>query len=289
MPNRSQMRGNRRCAAQLTLGVLALTLAALPVAAAAVRDRTAPAAAGSPEPVVAVAGADRPASTRPDLKNPRRNLPPHPNYIPVCVSHGDTSAACIKSVLAAIRHARKVEHVKAPTMILPRNFGSLNASRQTFVVTDLERVARGRRPFPGMTAALDHRAHAAAVSRRDPTIPASLVRRLKIERYGSIWAGDLGPLASDYDWMYNDGYSAHHGINLACTTPSSSGCWGHRDNIIGGYGGLPTLMIGAGTGKPAGASLAEVLAASSGKAPRFVYTWKQALAHGANGHPVTHG
>lgn len=280
------MSRNRRCATQLALGLLAVTLAATPAVGAAARGRTAPAAAGSPGPVMAVAVADRAASSRSDLKNPRHNLPPHPNYIPVCVRHGDTAAVCIKSVLAAIRHARTVERVKAPTMILPRNFGKLSASRQTFVVTDLERVARGRRPFAGMTAALDHRAHTAAIARRDPTIPASLVRRLKIERYGSIWAGDLGPLAADYDWMYNDGYSTHHSINLACTTPSSSGCWGHRDNIIGSYGALPSLLIGAGTGRPAGASLAEVLAAGSGKAPKFVYTWKQALAHGANGHPV---
>jgi hypothetical protein len=283
--------GNRARNFRLALVVVVCTLIATPLA-------------------VAVAETSRPAATRPagmtalgaplalrapltakrkkDLRNPRRNLAPHPNYFTACETHGDNSPACIKSVLAAIRHARAKEHVKKPALILPRNFAKLNAAEQTFVVTDLERVDRGRRPFRGLTSSLDTLAHVAAVAHLDPTIAMSQLDNMKIEDYGSIWASDLGPLAADYDWMYNDGYSANSDINLACLTRSSSGCWGHRENILSTYGHLPTLIAGAGSGKPSGASIAEVLAAGSGKAPKFAYTWKQALAHGADGHRVRH-
>ncbi|HEX3823456.1 MAG TPA: hypothetical protein VHV79_03195 [Mycobacteriales bacterium] len=225
------------------------------------------------------------AHAKTDLKNPSRNLAPHPNYQRVCATHRYTYPKCITEVLAAIRNARAAEHVKKPAMILPKNFTKLNAAEQTFVVTDLERVARGRRPFKGLTAALDSAAHTAAVTHEDPTIATSQMDRLKIQAWGSIWAGDLGPLAADYDWMYNDGYSKHN-INLGCQTPSSADCWGHRDNIIGAYNHLPMLTAGAGSAKPAGASLAEVMAAGTGKAPKFAYTWKDALDQGANGHRV---
>jgi hypothetical protein len=230
----------------------------------------------------------RAAATKQDLKNPRRNLAAHPSYFGVCEEHGDDDPACIKTVLAAIDHAWAAEHVKHPVMILPQDFTKLSAAKQTFVVTDLERVARGRRPFRGLTASLDRAAHHGAVTHSDPALSSSAMQRLKIEEYGSIWAGDLGPLAADYDWMYNDGYSAHGGINADCSTPSAAGCWGHRDNIIGAYSHLPNLIAGAGSGRPAGASLAEVLAAGPGKSGKLVYTWKDALDHGANGHRVTH-
>jgi hypothetical protein len=251
--------------------------------------------AQSPHGTAASASSTRPAhsakSAKPakqDLKNPRRNLAPHPNYSGVCSTHAYTDPRCVRSVLAAIDRARAAEGVKKPTMILPKDFIKLNAAKQTFIVTNLERVARGRRPFRGLTATLDSAAHSAAVSHSDPTLPSAQMTRHNIQEYGSIWAGDLGPLAADYDWMYNDGYSSHGAINEGCQTPSASGCWGHRDNIIGAYNHLPTLLAGAGSGKPAGASISELLTAGTGKPGKFVYTWKDALDHGANGHRIVH-
>jgi hypothetical protein len=110
----------------------------------------------------------------------------------------------------------------------------------------------------------------------------SLLQALGVSEYGSIWAGDFGPLASDYDWMYNDGYSADGSINLACATPSASGCWGHRDNILGTYSYQPTLLAGAGTASPPGASIAEVMTGGRGSPPAFTYSWREAKRHGAN-------
>jgi hypothetical protein len=168
-------------------------------------------------------------------------------------------------------------------LALPRNYAKLTVAEQTFVLTDLERVARGLKPFIGLTRPLNLVSHSAALSRLDPEPVLSLLRKLGIFEYGSNWAGDFGPLASDYDWMYNDGYSPT-GINLACLSPQSDGCWGHRDNILGAYGHLPTLLAGAGTGAPAGASIAVILSGSRRNPPRFTYTWREAKRAGAGAH-----
>jgi hypothetical protein len=109
---------------------------------------------------------------------------------------------------------------------------------------------------------------------------------LGIREYASIWAGDFGPLASDYDWMYNDGYSASGSINLDCQSPGSSGCWGHRHCILEKFSGLPTLIAGVGTTDAAGSSIAEIFVGSTHRSFNYVYTWARALAHGADGHPV---
>jgi hypothetical protein len=112
----------------------------------------------------------------------------------------------------------------------------------------------------------------------------ALLSLLGIREYASIWAGDFGPLASDYDWMYNDGYAGSGSINIDCRTPGESGCWGHRNAILGLFSGLSHLIAGAGSSSATGSSLAEVLAGTSTRAPSYTYTWTDALAHGANGH-----
>jgi hypothetical protein len=214
----------------------------------------------------------------------RHNIAPKPDYFNVCATRGHNNPKCIKESLAAIRHARKAEHMKHPAMILPRNYRSLTVAEQTFVVTNLERVDRGRRPFRGLTAPLSHLSHVAAVARVDPSVPVGRLQAMGISRTGSVWANDLGPISSDYNWMYNDGYSKNNGINIACVTPKDWGCWAHRGYILSRYQHLPALTAGAGTGKPAGASIVELFAAGRGRIPAFTYTWKRALAHGANGH-----
>jgi hypothetical protein len=250
-------------------------------------------------PSVVSAAATGPTPSRPDLgsplqvntkasatHNPHHNIAPHPNYFNVCSTRGRNNPQCIKAELAAIRHARSREKIKKRAMILPRNFTKLTVHQQTFVVTDLERVDRGLKPFKGLTSSLNATSHVAAVGRLDASIAAPAMRAHGIQAYGSIWAGDLGPISADYDWMYNDGYSKSRGINLACVKPGDTGCWGHRENILNTYRHLPNLVAGAGTSTPPGASIAEILTAGSGKTPKLVYSWKQALAHGANGHHI---
>jgi hypothetical protein len=216
-------------------------------------------------------------------KHPAHNTAPKPDYVNVCVTKGYNSRRCIKQALAAIRHVRSDEHMKHPAMILPRNYRHLTVAKQTFVITDLERVARDLTPFQGLTSSLDRSARLAAVSHLDPTLVTGLLKALHIQTYGSNWASDDGPLSADYDWMYKDGYAKHGGINLACLRRTQVGCWGHRANILWPYD-QPRLLAGAATATPPGTSIAEVLTGGSGPAPTFVYTWKAAIRHGANRH-----
>jgi hypothetical protein len=250
----------------------AAVLGATATANAASRALYRPQALGSPLAVGFAPGS---------VPDPHGNLPPSPNYLQACAEQGWSNKSCVVQALSAIEHARKHEGVKKPRLVLPNNYDALSTAEQTFVITDLERTARGLKPFRGLTATLNTASRLAAVLRLDPTPAISLLRLLGVTEYGAIWAGDFGPLASDYDWMYNDGYSASGSINIVCLIPRSSGCWGHRENILGGYHSAPTLLAGAGTGQPAGASIAEVLTGGYGRAPKFTYTWKQAVRHGA--------
>jgi hypothetical protein len=250
--------------------------------AAVVTSTPAVARASAPQLVRAAAhGVSKPDK----LRDPSANLSAAPDYLDFCAVNGPRNATCVKRALKAINNAHAAEGIRK--MILPSDYAQLTTAEQTFVITDLERVARGLRPFVGLTARLNQNAHHAAVVRDDPTLLGAILSLLGVREYGSIWAGDFGPLASDFDWMYNDGYSSDGSVNLDCTRPGQSGCWGHRHVILGLYSGLPHLLAGGGTAKPAGASIAEVLCGTVGHVPALTYSWKDALAFGANGHKVT--
>jgi hypothetical protein len=214
------------------------------------------------------------------MRNPSRNLPPQPNFVNTCANNW-RGAQCTAQALAAIDRARAREGVRRSVIVLPDNYQKLSVAEQTFVLTDLERTARGLKPFAALTQAFNDSARAAATARTDPSPGTTVLQRMGVHSYGSVWAGDFGPLASDYDWMYNDGYSSTGSINIACATPREWGCWGHRDNILGTYQNEPTLLAGAGTANPPGMSIAEVLTGGSGKATGVVYTWQEARQHGA--------
>ncbi|HVT64567.1 MAG TPA: hypothetical protein VHD81_05395 [Mycobacteriales bacterium] len=219
------------------------------------------------------------------LRDPRRNVVASPNYIDFCAVHGPNSKPCMSRALDAINNARAAEGVRP--MVLPVNFTHMSIPRQTFVITNLERVDRGLRPIAGLTKRLNSNARHAAINNTDPTLISAVMGLLGVREYGSIWAGDFGPLASDFDWMYNDGYSPDGSINLDCKTPTSPGCWGHRHVILDTYSSMPTLMAGVGTTDAVGSSLAQIFVGSTKSAFSFVYTWKQALTYGAGGHKVT--
>jgi hypothetical protein len=94
----------------------------------------------------------------------------------------------------------------------------------------------------------------------------------------SNWAGGYDTtLEADFSWMYDDGQSSP---NVDCTTTNSSGCWGHRQDILMDFDG--PLMMGAAiaTGRY-GTSMTELFvggdtAAGSGQADAPAgTTWAQ--------------
>ncbi|MHB1975425.1 MAG: hypothetical protein ACYCR4_14260, partial [Acidimicrobiales bacterium] len=75
---------------------------------------------------------------------------------------------------------------------------------------------------------------------------------------------EVSTLAAEYDWVYDDGYGS---ANVDCTSPGASGCWGHRDVILGQYTGLgctDCVMGAAAISTPGGTwstSLADIVVA----------------------------
>jgi hypothetical protein len=113
----------------------------------------------------------------------------------------------------------------------------------------------------------------AAQNDADPSLSSWTVGPFSANRWGSIWAGDLNALAADYDWMYNDGWSATGSYNLDCTSATATGCWGHRDNILSPYGS-EQLITGVGSVKQSQwTSIAQIFVAGVGTYPAFTLAW----------------
>ena len=230
---------------------------------------------------------------------PAANLAPQPNFNQTCADTGNASHACFVATMSALDFARHQEGLGP--LYLPRNWLQLTPPEQLLVITNLERTARKEQPITGLTAGLNVVAAAGAVHQTDPKmipITAPVV---------SIWARTEGPLASDYGWMYNDGWSGplQRTPNLTCTSATASGCWGHRANILAewhhhllsGRSGPWYLAAGAAQRvvpiSTPGPSLVPPTALSDAMivtaylhSPTYRYTWQEALAEGA-GNPKT--
>jgi hypothetical protein len=222
--------------------------------------------------------------------NPKSNIyPPNPDFENVC-AQGDTideSTTCLETTRQAIDNARASEPAGPMTFGIP-GMQDLSAPEQLFAIVDLERVARGLPPVEYLTSQLDGIAQVGAEQDTDPMLGGGLTPAGGgyFEGWGSNWAGGtIDPLASDFYWMYDDGYGSG---NLDCTSPTAPSCWGHRDNILGTFifggdcSGPTTLVMGAAaTTDPQGGiapSFAEILAGQCGTPSGVVYTWAQAQA-----------
>jgi hypothetical protein len=215
--------------------------------------------------------------------NPTSNIAESPNFAATCRQTGSQSAACVSAAMQATTAARAAEGLGA--MVLPANFAALAPGEQLFVLTDIERVDRGLPPAVGMVPELNQDAQSAAASNADPT-PSSVPAGTTVLAWASIWAEAAGPLASNYNWMYDDGQGSG---NLACTPGNPGACWGHRDNelaynssqVAASHG---VLVMGAAEATVAGdapwLSDAVLMALVTGT-PTYTYTWAQAQAAGA--------
>jgi hypothetical protein len=202
----------------------------------------------------------RPAAAQTGIlppNNPSRSLPPSPNFMASsspCSQHGNNSA-CNRQVLKAITHARKVlEKMGGMSSFSMTAYLKLTRPEQLFVTADLERTERGLPAATVLSRSLDKVAQIGARNDTDPTlnkVPAHLPGGGTVVGLGANWAGGYSnALAADYGWMYDDGPNSP---NADCTKTSTSGCWGHRDNILGTFsskaacgGGASALSMGAG-------------------------------------------
>jgi hypothetical protein len=230
----------------------------------------------------------RPAAAQTGIvppKNPSRSLPPKPNFMASasCLQAGN-SAACNRVVLKAITHGRSVlEQMGAMSFSLTA-YLKLTRPQQIFVTADLERTERGLPAATVLSKSLNKVAQTGAKHNEDPPlnqVPAHLPGAGNVIGLGGNWAGGWpNALAADYGWMYDDGLNSP---NEDCTKQNKSGCWGHRDNILGTFsskalcgGGTSSLAMGAGYVSTS-ASQTQLFAGICGHAPTDVaFTWSRA-------------
>lgn len=215
-------------------------------------------------------------------RNPSKSLPPSPDFLASASCLHPNTAGCDTVVLRAVTHARSVLERMGRMTFSVKAFLKLTRDEQLFVVADLERVQRGLPPARLLTKSLDHIAQVGANENEDPPfglLPTTLPGGGLVVSAGANWAsGFLNPLGSDYGWMYDDGLGSP---NIDCTKSNTSGCWGHRDNILHTYatdricgGSMPHwTVMGAGYTAPMSTrrdSETELFVGVCGKAPTDV-------------------
>ena len=224
-----------------------------------------------------------PASATAASGHPPANVAPNPDFNQTCSQGGavDNRDACLLATLRAIDAARAQEGVGP--MALPDNYWTLPADQQLFVALNRERVDRGNPPLVGLTAELDSAAQQGADQNGDPSLTAPSYAGATWEGRTIYWGAVTQALAADYYWMYEDGWggSADTTFNAVCTSPDASGCWGHRDAILGAFQAGHHLTMGgamnptAANGRPSWAAL---MMGTGNEPPKYTYTWNDALA-----------
>jgi hypothetical protein len=202
-------------------------------------------------------------------QNPGPSFQSSGNYNESCANPLVVTGTC-PAGLSGLDALRAAEGVVP--MSLPTNFASLTSPEQVFVLANLERVDRGLPPVQGLSATLDADAQAGAAAGGDPALPASG------QSTGANW-GQSANLFSTYQlWMYQDGWAGSATTNGACTSPSASGCWGHRDNILGSYASPSIMGAGVAPRGQSQISAAEVFAGGDTvDAPYF--TWADVVPY----------
>lgn len=225
--------------------------------------------------VVGVRAAPTAAAGTNPLANPAANvqLPPLASSTGLCADGPDAqvrcpspcyptghlvyngSRVCAGMIIAAINRAQAREHRAGFT--LPSDYFALSIAQQLFVLVNLERISHGVPPLVGLSPYLDGPSEVAAHDGVDPpTLTAYGPVRVWVPpaggyyALGGAWAGNsANAAAAVFGWFYDDGWGgAGHTWNFACTGPGASGCWGHRDELLGKYAGTGCVDCVAGAG-----------------------------------------
>ena len=157
------------------------------------------------------------------------------------VNSSQVTSACLNGAIADYNRARAKEGLRG--INLPSNFAYLPVTYQFLILANIDRADRGMPQFSGLSTSLDSYALQGAKNNGDAPFPPW------VEYGAGNWVGSVNALWGEYEWMYDDGYG---GSNLDCTSPSSSGCWGHRHNVLVNWPnpmvmGAATAIDGAAT------------------------------------------
>jgi hypothetical protein len=180
---------------------------------------------------VAVLGATQGTSSATSLTNTS------PSGLYACNMASTTiSSSCLAGALRDFNGARAKEGLKA--LVLPSNFTSMSVPNQVFTLTNIERRDRGVSTFLALSSNLTSFVLTAANQALDPLFPSWT------REGGSNWASPKNSLWAFFLWMYDDGIGSG---NLECTSSNTSGCWGHRKNILAGYGAPRIMGVAVGS------------------------------------------
>jgi hypothetical protein len=206
---------------------------------------------------------------------------PPANYEPgglpaSCATH-PTGTECINAGVYYLDRARA--QLGQPAYKLPAAFPSLTGAEQAFILTNLDRILYGLPPITGLTAALDSDASASGVLVGQDPAPSDPDQ---LEGWTANWAGGYYNVGLAYEgWMFDDGLGSP---NILCTNNNTTGCWGHRHDVLYEFASGDVLAMGAAVGKgPSDVEGYAMLLAGGfpGYAPSYSYTWTQAVADGA--------
>jgi hypothetical protein len=198
--------------------------------------------------------------------NPPRDIPI--GRLPEACNLDGRGTACEDAAIHALDHARATLHLGP--YHLPKGFTKMPPTHQWLILANLDRATYRLPAIAGLAAPLNAIARTGALGRIDPN-PWSLLQSLPGQMeigFGSNWAGGQpNALVAYFGWMYDDGFG---GENVDCPTASSSGCWGHRENILG-FATAPALTMGAAA-IPASTSYALTIVETS--TPPWPYSYR---------------
>ena len=213
------------------------------------------------------------------VPNPAANIPAGP--LPRACASAPRGMLCIAGVLGALDHARA--QLGFGPYLVPSDFASLSGPQQLLILCNLDRVAYGLPPIDGLSPVLDTVAAAGVSSDSDPD-PSQLLASLSSFGWSSNWAGAY-PNAPEayYAWMYYDGWGGHQTSNLDCTSPTASGCWGHREDVLA-FPQQGMLSMGASVSRDAHGQIGYAMTlvwTPVSNWTRLTYSWADAQADGA--------
>lgn len=214
--------------------------------------------------------------------SPWAGVNPKSNYrvrrLPTACYRKATSATCVNAGVYYLDRARANLHQNPYK--LPADFTKLTPEQQVLILVNLDRVLYKLPPMTGLTTALDRDATNGVRGDRDPRSSDR-----NFAQVTSNWAGGYPNIVLAYEsWMYNDGPGSP---NLDCIKPSSSGCWGHRHDVLWKFANTGPAAMGAAAGKDQHGARGFAILLGRGDSryhPKFTYTWSQAVADGAGKH-----
>lgn len=196
-----------------------------------------PAPVKSQAPAAPQTSTPSPAPVPKTLANPATNIAPNPDYYTACgsaIQAGEppNNDECQTAAIAALDSAQ--QSMGLDPLVIPPDFYSQSPAVQLFDLVNAERVSYGLPAAYGLVSNLNQLALDGSQANGDPPLSQVFSMGPYAIRAGANWAADFSTAATMYNWMYMDGWggSAADTSNVACTSPTASGCWAHRANLL---------------------------------------------------------